>query len=140
MRVIGEAFGWNGTAMDQIASVVHTRQSIKWDVMNDYYKTAGAEPLSLLSGGHAERFARESARGAQLLRQWQGVDAGSVLWRSFIHEDVAEEIRKVNRLDEELVAYARQLLYERHGIRCGARPDAGARGQSGISLGRSTVA
>lgn len=39
-------------------------------------------------------------------------------WRDHIDQTVKEEIRNYNRVDEELVAFAKMKLYELHGLTC----------------------
>eukprot|EP00439_Symbiodinium_sp_Y106_P041377 s4608_g5.t1 len=43
---------------------------------------------------------------------------GSNFWREFLHDDVRKEILVVNRLDAELLTFARKHFKEKHGIEC----------------------
>merc|ERR1719433_325735 len=61
----------------------------------------------------------EMAQGFRMLKKAPVIkDWAQLNWTRVVPKDMKAVIRKKNEVDVELVLYAKQLLYERHGINC----------------------
>lgn len=89
MKVIGSALGWNPAITELLGSVIHLRKQDKSNLAKD-----------LLGFDSVSAFHSNSS------------------WRHFVPSDLEAQVRKVNRVDNELVQFARQQFWERQGARC----------------------
>merc|ERR1719433_1051560 len=61
----------------------------------------------------------EMAQGFRMLKKAPVIkDWAQLAWTGVLPDGMADVTRKKNMLDSELLLYAKQLLYERHGIKC----------------------
>lgn len=91
MKPVGLALGWDPEESERMVSSVQFRQQNKTKVFGNM--TAFFDTRGLASGG-------------------------STSWLTRINKDLESQIRKVNRVDDELLKFAKQQLWERHGIQC----------------------
>lgn len=99
VRAMANSVGWDAEGAANLANTIHERKQDK------------RPTLAALLSTHSSPAAR---RHVALLSQ--GV--GTSLWSAGMDEWLHSEILSVNRLDAELVDYAKQLFYEQHGVRC----------------------
>merc|ERR1719323_2453036 len=97
MGTVAKALGW-----DQSKTMEGAR-SVKY----------GAHKNSTCLGQYCEALGTDYTG---LSRKFK--DSAQVPWAATLPPRLKEAIRKLNYVDVELVAYAKQLLYDRHGIKC----------------------
>lgn len=98
MKAIGLALGWDPEVSKQMAISVHDRRQNKTKIfgnMTTFFNTAALE---------------HDNRPLQVY--------GGTSWLHNINRNIEAQIREKNRVDDELLKFAKQQLWERHGIKC----------------------
>ncbi|CAE7193061.1 unnamed protein product [Symbiodinium pilosum] len=100
IKAIAPALGWNVGAALELAKSNHALHV--WRPVMEK-----ARQIRPRSGSSVEGHRRLSFNGPS-----------SNFWREFLHEDVRKEILEVNRLDAELLSFARSQFKKQYGVDC----------------------
>eukprot|EP00420_Gonyaulax_spinifera_P025702 CAMPEP_0197915632 /NCGR_PEP_ID=MMETSP1439-20131203/80544_1 /TAXON_ID=66791 /ORGANISM="Gonyaulax spinifera, Strain CCMP409" /LENGTH=269 /DNA_ID=CAMNT_0043537599 /DNA_START=172 /DNA_END=981 /DNA_ORIENTATION=+ len=92
---LAKAMGWDEQKAVKMAKDIHARQVRNRTTLEALGRAFGADPLALAKAEYA-----------------------TPTWSSMLPSPLLQEIREVNAVDVQLVAFAKQLLWQRHGISC----------------------
>lgn len=96
MKFLAQDVGWDPTEASHIAEDIHRNNQKTLSNMRKIGRNTGVV------------FTRSSSK----------TNATFTQWRQVLSQSLQKDIRDRNRIDDELVAFGKKLLYERHGIRC----------------------
>ncbi|OLP88769.1 hypothetical protein AK812_SmicGene29847 [Symbiodinium microadriaticum] len=101
IKVIAPALGWDAEAALKLAKDNHALH---------VWRPVMEKARQIRPSGSARLFEGQ--------RRLSFNGPGSNFWREFLHDDVRKEILAVNRLDADLLIFARKHFKEKHGIEC----------------------